>query len=275
MVAAPAAPKKGKKGKNAKKAVLQKKLRNALGEMPEALRSEITDVLDDVAELDSSDIQKRYDIGVRLNSLINDDSGKYGVDAKRAITNVLRLSKDSIAGMAKVASSFEQSDLDGLTAMSNPVTNERLRWHHIVFLARVPDKSKAFTFAQRAIDEGWTTKDLGRAIIRSSGGAKSAGGRKPKRHETLEHNLSEMIQKCRALSNSIELVWAGPDGVSSQFDKEIVSVDGTPPVSMLRQLSEAVDEGTRLGMQTAALNQVLIGLKTRAEAIRSSKQVKA
>lgn len=273
----PSAANKGKKGDkkkgDKKKEASSKKLTQALDSMPEALRGEILSIMDDVAKLDSSEIQKRYDIGHRLNTMITDKSGKYGVDAKRSIGAVLRLSKDSVAGMVNVAKQFGQTDLEKMTKLENPVTRERLRWHHIVFLARVPDKDKAFTFAQKAIDQGWTTKDLGKQIIRSGGGAKSAGGRPPKRHASLEQSLNDVIARLKSVSNAAESVWLAPNGLTDQFNALVGNPEGwTPAAEQIRQLAEAVDEGHRLSVQAAALNATLMGLKARAESIRAVKK---
>lgn len=262
------------KKKGDKKSNLTKKLRKAMSDMPEALRDEISAIMSDVAALDSDDIQRRYGIGKRLNATMNDNTGKYGVDAKRTIQEVLRLARDSVAHMARVAAGFTQTDMDKLQKIHNPVNNERLRWNHIVHLTKVPDKEKAFEFARKAIDHGWTTKDLGKAIIRSAGGPKSQGGRKPKRHESLDDSMSDLIAKMKGFSNSAESVWLAPKGAKDQFEVLAASPDYKPTMELLRQLSEGVDQVQRLSMQVALLTNMLMLLKGRAESIRALKTAK-
>lgn len=267
-----------KKKKNRVKSLIatqNKKLQDAFDEMVPDLRTKAEAILKKISELDSADIQKRYDIGTELNDIITNKSGKYGTDPKTAIGAVLRLSKDSVDSMTRVADTFTQEDLDHLTTLANPVTRERLRWNHIVTLARVPDKSRAFQYAQNAVERGWSTKDLTKAVIKASGGPRSGGGRPSKRHATIEGTVTDIETKSRLAANAAETVWLAPGGLTDQYEKLATTPGWRANDELVAHLAAAQRELERLSIHAATTLATIGTLVSRAKASQIAKRIVA
>lgn len=266
--------KKNSKAKKATRAAARE-LKEALGEMTEALRDKVDSILRRCAELDSADIEKRYEIGRDINEVIEDKTGKFGVEPKQTMMDALRLSKDSVGWMMRVAAAFTPSDLSKLTALKNKENGETLRWNHIVFLARVPDKEMAFGFAHKAVELGWTTKDLGRTIIEHAGGAKSKGGRKSRIHHfaNFETAIADVEKKSRNTADVAEKVWLGPGGVVDLFQQRAQRPGYRASEEDLKQIEQAYAQLQRLSTHTMVASSTLMSIKMQAEASRRSKLV--
>ncbi len=230
--------------KNAKAANnADKKLKETLDNMVPALREEIQEILAEINDAGENDIRRRIDIGTRISLLSADRTGRYGLDPATDISKVLRVAKESVNLMVKVAEAFDDAEIDKLLKLENPITRERLTWNHYVALSMAPDSKTAFEYANRTVNGGWSTKDLRKTMIAESGGPRSAGGRPPKRHSTIDGTLNDIITKVGLVQNAAAKVWlsAPPDGLNGQFDALATTPGWLPSEEFIAKLQQTKD----------------------------------
>lgn len=245
---------------------------NPLDALPDDLRNEIPSLREKIDELTDTSIELRHDIGEKLIQIIDDKSGKYGTEPEKALYKVLPLSADSIRPMVVFARSYNKPEVKRLRDMRNPVTSERLTWTHIIALTRVPNKDKAFSLAEKAINQGWSTKALNKEVIRAAGCKRSGGGRKPKTMKSFAACLTDVSEKTITWSRAADNVWLASGGLSDQFadaTKNGRRISDTE-VSAVSQLIADLDAAA-FKMRNVAMQLATIKLQADAAAKRTQK----
>lgn len=188
------------------------------------LKKAVAEIRAEVGKLTSDNIKTRWQIGHRIVEIVNDRTGKYGTDPRAEIDALMPLSRDGIRPMVKLAENFDEPEIDKMLAHRHPTTGEGITWTHIAALTRVKDKTAVLKYAETAVTKGWSSKDLVNEIVSDNGGAKSKGGRKPAKAETLRACLGAIDEKAVGFINAAKM-WLGNDGIHDLYDKERATTD--------------------------------------------------
>lgn len=243
---------------------------NPLDALTDDLKNELPALQSKVDRLTDTALDIRREIGEQLIKIIDDDTGKYGSNPEKAIAKVMPLSADSIRPMVAFARNYTRDDVDRLKAMRNPKTSERLTWSHIIALTRVPSKDKAFALAEKAVDQGWGTKEMNREVIKAAGGKKSKGGRKPKVAKSFNDCVADVAAKTASYSNVMG-AWMGKDGLSDLFAAATKNGHILSPAE-IENVADALAKVDDLGLSLRQLAMQLSALKHQAGAARARAQ---
>lgn len=218
----------------------------------EALAADIRTRLSGLSE---TNVRERLAIGRKLNEARADTSGRYGADPVSVVLAAVRLTRDSVVPMMKLAETFNDADVDTLLSTRHPDTGETLTWTHFLVLARVKDRGKAIDLGRRAVTEGMSSKDLHKAAIRLQG-RKSSKGRPPKKPTTLAAALEDVRAKTLTWSNAANMVWLEtPGGLAGLYAAAVGADKATAEVvADLDRTIETVEEF--MVMVRAVLRQV-------------------
>lgn len=263
----PATTKPSPADKAAKKSAADQ-IAAAESKMTDALRDEVVEMRTAVGELTEFDIIKRYKIGERLRKIAIDKTGKYGRQPMALVKATMPLSKDSLRPMIVLAETYTEPELRKLIAMNNPRTHERLTWSHVAALTRVKDKTRAAALAAKAVDEGWPSLRLVREVTAATGGRKSAGGRKPKKADTLAACLDDIRAKTQLWDNAASKSWLAAGGLDDLFVEAGPRRGDAATIEVLSDLSTELDA---LVVRVKTVSMTLDRLCSQARSVRTSR----
>jgi hypothetical protein len=173
----------------------------------DALVAKIEEIKIDLHALTETDIKRRWVLGCKIHAIMTDATGTYGTDPATMVKALLPLSRDSLRPMVVMAERYDETDIDTIINLRHPRTNEGLTWSHVMALSRVRDKDRAMDMAAKAVNGCWSTKDLVREVVRSSGGPQSAGGRKNKKVANLPAAVDDIIDRTTTWCNVATERW--------------------------------------------------------------------
>lgn len=236
-----------------------------------ALKRIIDDITKRVDDLTESNVRGRWEIGKKLNDVINDNTGAYGSEPRKMIETMMPLSRDSLRPMMVFASTYSDTDVDKFLAHKHPQTGERLTWSHMAVLTRVRDKGRAMALADKAAKGGWSTKVLNAEVIRLQGGAKSRGGRKVRKPTNLHAALADIRTRTQTWMNAAAESWmpATGGGVTKMYKAAYAS--SVPPLEVVTELDNVVEMLDKLIAQARAVTVDINGLALQAKAARTTR----
>lgn len=262
-----AKPTKAPKVKGAKSPVAR-----AQSEMNEALKAEMEEVRKKIDQLTDYDIEVRYEIGHKLNEIKDDSTGKYGADPEKLMYAVMPLGRDSLRPMMTLARVYSQDDVKRLRTARNPQTQERLMWSHVVALVRLKDKNKAFTLAEKAVNAGWSSRELNAEVIRISGGPRSRGGAPRKKVATLEAAVTDVKAESQRWINAADKTWLGEGGLADLYAAAVAEWPAKkPPQSVVDTLESARDILNAMSVKLATVSHQVAVQISQAQAARQAR----
>lgn len=230
------------------------------------LKTVVAEIRVEISKLTADNIKKRKEIGDRIRSITLDASGKYGTNPRQEIEALMPLSRDGIRPMVKFAEVYDDDDVEKLLSFKHPTTNEGISWSHIVSLTRVRDKADAIELAERAVTKGWSAKELTAEVIRSSGGPRSKGGRKPRRSDTFEACVGDVVAKSVAFQNSTEQ-WLSSGGLSDLCQAE------RPSATIAEQLRKTLETVDNMMMKVHTLSAAIRAIHVQVVAALTPRQI--
>lgn len=241
----------------------------ALSEMTADLRTEAEEIRGKVAQLNEYDIDVRHEIGLRLNAIEADETGKYGTRPEQQLFLVMPLGRDALRPMKQLARLYSRDEVKKLKSFRNPDTQEGLTWSHVATLMRVKDKAKTFALAEKAATQGLSSRDLNREVIRLAGGPKSKGGRKSKKAGSLMAAIADITAKCKMWQNAADTVWLAEDGLSDLYIKETADWPGKkPPQDVVDALVRVTSDIEDFLMKVRHVNHQVSAMSAQATAAR-------
>jgi len=219
----------------------------------------VSDIANRVEKLKEHDVLERYDIGKDLLTIFNDKSGKYGVDPKTSIEDIMPMSKEALRHMLVIAQEYTREEVIELLNIKSNSSNESLTWTHIFMLAREKDHNRLFEMARNTVSEGWSAKrlnkEIGKVIKTKSNKIRKIGsGRKYKKHNNLRDCLFDVITRCRSVTNAAEQTWVPPGGLQDLYTTNGSSGD------TVKEIKDAIESLERLS--TIAIEPTLVILRS-------------
>ncbi len=245
----------------------------ALSALPDDLRAETLKLSSEIDQLGEDDIRRRHELGLRLVSIRDNTTGRYGDDPIKQMTNVMPLSKDGIRLMINLAEAYTTPELDQFMVFRHPVTTERLTWTHVATLARIKDKTKRVRLAEQAVAEGWTSRDLNRRIIQSHGGPRSKGGRKSKRPGSFRDAVTDITARSATWENAADDIWLAPGGLVDLYETQAAALGYRPDQAVADSLDAARSRLVGMQLKLVGLLQQVDNLKHRVDAARAVRTV--
>lgn len=240
----------------------------ALKGMTDDLRREVVDIQGKINEFGEHSIRSRHDLGQRIDAIIKDGTGRYGSTPWEDMQRAMPLSRSSLKPMLVFAQAYTRADVDRLVKLRNPSSGEHLTWSHVIALTRVKDRDKMWSLAERAATRGMAVKDLNKEVIKFSRPLIAVGGgRKRKKHETLDATLGDVTDKARAFENSAVQVWLAPGGLTDQMAAQAAVAGWRPSADLIAKAAGAREGVNRMLMQVSAVAQALGAVGSQLDAI--------
>jgi len=240
-------------------------------EVTVALREEMTKVRTDLDKLNEQEIELYRSIGERLNTIVDDGTGKYGKQPEKAMYQVMPLGRDSLRPMMVLARTYSADEVRRLSTLRNKETEERLTWTHVSALMRIKDKAKAMTLAEKAVESGWSARELVKNVIKTAGGPRSKGARPMKKARSLEEVNEDIRDKSQNWLNTAEKRWLTEGGVVDLFAAELAKK--RPTQSTVDDMDRTITIVEELIVTARQVTHQLNALRGQANAARQTRSV--
>ena len=241
--------------------------------MNDELKAAVATIDRTLDQLQRDEIRRRVEIGRLVVAMRDDESGRYGAEAFETFKAARPMAQAVLRPMVKIAEKYSDDEVERLVGLKHPHTGERLNWSHVWVLSPLSDKAKAFELAERAVANGWSSKDLRREVIRTKG-KRGAGGRPGKKPQSIEAAVAMIREKTRNWTNDAVKTWLAPGGLRELY-KACQGPGDKPPREVIDLLRTVTDELDHFVLQVKATGQVTNELAIRGAAAYAPRQVPA
>jgi hypothetical protein len=214
-------------------------------------------------------IRNRYELGKVLQAIAEDEaknvSRTYGEHAMKKLATASGVSIRELYECQRLAAGFTEDELKELLSLQGK-SGATLQWTHFREVMHLRSKSDRQTWLKRAIENEWTTEELGTKLRQEPSDSKDARGRPLAKPKNLDAAIGQQRKYAQDWTRRYTEVWSKPESSLSRLSVDVPTAKRAQMLPELRSLKKELEELVEvLPKQLQAVNKAISGLEKQVD----------